>query len=53
MSHHQTSISDQIDLANANCASFHARRRDYLRFAIEHILLLLSDRPALIGPKVC
>jgi hypothetical protein len=48
----QTEILDQLENATNKSAVFHAHRRDYIRYSLEQLLLLFTERPALIPPKV-
>ncbi len=45
-------IADMAQAAAAGAPAFHTGRRNYLRQALRAMLLLLADKPGLLGPKV-
>lgn len=45
-------IKDYYSVALQNSCHLHRERRKFLRTALKELVLLLSDQPGLLGPKV-
>jgi len=45
-------IKEARDWAVQNAPKLHQEKRDYLRMAMKDFILLLSDQPGLLGPKI-
>ena len=48
----QTQLLDQASVGAAAGVTLHFNRRAFLRYTLRAMLLLLTDKPGLLGPKV-
>lgn len=48
----QSLLADQVTAGSTAGVLFHFNRRNYLRYTLRTMLLLLTDKPGLLGPKV-
>eukprot|EP00912_Choanoflagellata_sp_UC4_P001196 UC4_evm1s748 len=47
----KTTLTDLITNAAAECPAFHADKREFLRQQLQQLLLFVTDKPGLMGPK--